>query len=334
MNSDTATHPYAALTPDRVLDAVDATGHVASGSLLALNSYENRVYQIGLESGDFLVAKFYRPNRLSDDAILAEHAFAREIAEHELPLVTPLADAAGRTLHHHQGFRLALYPRVGGRYPNLEDPEVLFRTGRILGRIHRIGGAPGDADSFSHRGRLEQVRSPREATCFLQQAGFIPPEHRQSYADLTERLLDRIEAALAMPGLRWIRLHGDFHPGNLLQRDEQLRILDTDDCCLGPAVQDLWLMLWGDRARMQAQLAELIEGYEEFYEFDRRELALIEPLRTLRILHYAAWLGRRWEDPAFPMHFPWFNQGPYWDEHIHTLREQLRVIDEPALTLG
>lgn len=313
-----------------MLDAVEAQGYPVSGSQMALNSYENRVYQVGLEDGRFLVAKFYRPERLSSAAIREEHAFCRELAEREIPVAAPLADADGETLFEWAGFRLALYHRAGGHSPELEDPDLLFRMGRLLGRIHAVGAVR----SFLHRGRLDPERMGRQAAAFLLERDFIPPEHRANYAKLTDALLEVVEARFQdLAPLTEIRLHGDFHAGNILQREAAITVLDTDDCRMGPAVQDLWLMLSGEPPEMRAQLSELVEGYEEFHSFRRAELALIEPLRTLRIINYAYWLALRWDDPAFPMHFPWFHSGAYWDEQMHTLQGQWRRMQDDPLVL-
>jgi Ser/Thr protein kinase RdoA (MazF antagonist) len=323
-------HPYEGLLPEVILDAIDACGRLASGSLFPLNSYENRVYQVGLEEGGFLIAKFYRPERLDDQAIREEHAFCRELAEQEIPVVAPWADDGGETLFRHQGFRFALYPRVGGRFPDLEDMDLLFRLGRLLGRIHLVG----EGEGFRHRGSIDVTAMGRESSRYLLASGLLPSEHREKYATLCEAILERVERRFAEQARpEAIRLHGDFHPGNILQLEQQLRIVDTDDCRNGPAVQDLWMLLSGDRGQMRSQLAEIIEGYEEFREFDRRQLALIEPLRALRVIHYAAWLARRWSDPAFPMHFPWFNSGGYWDEQIHTLQGLYNQLAEEPIEL-
>lgn len=322
-------HPYDALLPDTVLDAAEAQGFAVSGALLALNSYENRVYQIGLNDGSYLIAKFYRPGRWSDEAILEEHSFALELAEVEIPVVAPLRNSDGVTLHQFSGFRYALYPRRGGRFPDLEVPDTLLRLGHFLGRLHALG----ERMPFRHRPAIDIERFGSEPRQFLLAGDFIASHYQPEYRELSAALLKRIEEIFPVgntPG--WLRLHGDFHPGNILWTDQGAHIVDLDDCATGPAVQDLWMLLSGDRQEQLLQLDELLAGYEEFRDFDRRELRLIEALRTLRIMHYAAWLARRWDDPAFPRAFPWFNTPRYWEEHILTLREQLQRLDEPPLS--
>ena len=323
-------HPYQHLLPETVLDAVEAAGFHPTGSFYPLNSYENRVYDLVLEDDRHLIAKFYRPERLSDAAILEEHGFAQELTELEIPVLAPLANDAGETLHRHAGFRLALYPRVGGRWPELEDPDTQYRLGQLLGRIHAVGAVR----PFDHRPAIDVEDMGWTAYRLLLEGEFIPPVHRAQYQALAGELLSEVEQRLSGTPWQPIRLHGDFHPGNILQRDEQITIVDTDDCRIGPAVQDLWLLLSGEREQMLHQLGEIIEGYEEFHSFPLGELTLIEALRALRIIHYTGWLAKRWRDPAFPHHFPWFGSERYWDEHIMTLREQSQRLAEPALSLG
>ncbi len=321
--------PFAGLDPDCILDAVEAAGHRCDGRLLALNSYENRVWQVGREDDTPLVAKFYRAGRWRDAQILEEHAWSADLAAAELPVVAPLAAADGTTLFRHRGFRYALYPRHGGRWPPLDDPETLYRLGRLLGRIH----AHGAQAPFRERPALDVERFGHEPRATVLAGSWLPAYLREAYATLSRDLLAAIEAAFA--GLRWrsIRLHGDCHPGNLLWTDEGCHFVDLDDAVSGPAVQDLWMLLSGERDERQLQLAELIEGYREFHDFDARELALIEPLRALRQLHYAAWIARRWDDPAFPAAFPWFAGPRYWEEHVLALRECLAALGEPPLSL-
>jgi Ser/Thr protein kinase RdoA (MazF antagonist) len=323
-------HPYDALTPDTVLDAVEAAGYLPTGSLLALNSYENRVYQIGEENLGFLVGKFYRPGRWSEAQIQEEHDFALALAALEIPVVAPLADEHGRTLRHYGGFHFALFPRRGGRSPELDDPDTQYRLGQFLGRIHALGAAR----AFAHRPAITVESFGEESLNFLLQQDFLPSEYRQQYQDLAEALLEGVRERFASVPYTPIRLHGDFHPGNILWTEHGAHLVDLDDCRMGPAVQDLWMLLSGERKQMALQLDEILAGYEEFSDFDRRQLALIEPLRTLRLLYYAAWLARRWDDPAFPMAFPWFNTVKYWEEQVLTLREQSLRLAEPPLQLG
>nr|WP_296748942.1 serine/threonine protein kinase [Thioalkalivibrio sp.] len=323
-------HPYASLKPEVILDAVESTGLRADGRLLALNSYENRVYQVGIEDAAPVVAKFYRPGRWSEAAIREEHAFALELAAQEVPVVAPLADAAGQTLHLHQHFLFALYPRQGGRTPDLEQRENLVRIGRFIARIHAVGRAGRfearerlDADELGEIAREDVLASER-----------LPIELESVYDDLSADVLDRIVRRIAEAGpVPQIRLHGDTHPGNILWTETGPHFVDLDDACTGPAVQDLWMFLSGDTVEMSSQMLALLEGYETFVRFDRRELALITPLRTLRILRHAAWLARRADDPAFVQAFPVFYTTRYWEDHILTLREQAAALDEPPIYL-
>lgn len=328
MSSSEISHPYEALTPDAVLDAVEQTGVVTDGRLLSLNSYENRVYQVGIEDSEPLIAKFYRPGRWQDEAILEEHQFAQELVSHEIPVVAPLANEQGDTLRHFQGFRFALFPRRGGHWPELEDPEVRLRLGRFLGRIHAVG----ECARFQHRATISIEQLGIRPRQYLLDHEFLPTDYKQQYSDLTQQLLEQINERFEQAGdIKHIRLHGDCHPGNILWRESGAHFVDLDDCVMGPAIQDLWMLLSGDRAQMNEQFADLMEGYNEFHDFDFRELRLIESLRTLRIIHYASWLARRWNDPAFPHNFPWFNTVSYWEEHILTLREQTERLLQPPL---
>jgi Ser/Thr protein kinase RdoA (MazF antagonist) len=324
------TPDYAGLTPDTLLGAVESLGFRTSGQLLALNSYENRVYQVGLEDGPAVVSKFYRPGRWSTGAVLEEHAFSRELADAELPVVAPLADASGDTLHTYDGYRFALYPRQGGRWPELDSPGFRTRMGRLLARIHAVGALR----PFTHRPVLDITRLGTTSSRYLLENGFLPHHIETAYRTLVEDLLRQVQRGFDAAGhYRNIRLHGDCHPGNILWTDDGPHFVDLDDCCTGPAVQDLWMLLSGDRGEMRGQLAALLEGYEEFNDLDYRELHLIEPLRTLRMIHYAAWLGRRWHDPAFPLAFPWFNTTRYWEDHVLALREQAALLEESPLAV-
>ena len=320
--------PFARLDPDRVIRAVEATGCRSDARVLALNSYENRVYQVGLEEAQPVVVKFYRPGRWSDAQILEEHVFTAELAELEIPAVPPLADADGRTLHHDGDLRYAIYPRHGGRAPDVEDFDALAVFGRYLGRIHRVGALR----TFTVRPDLSVAEFGHASRDFLLSTEFLPDELRPAYETVTADLLRRIEGDFpALDSCHWLRLHGDCHMGNVLWRDDIPHFVDFDDARNGPAIQDLWMLLSGERPQRTAQISEVLDGYSQFAEIDTRELVLIEPLRTLRIMHHAAWIGRRWEDPAFPRAFPFFANQRFWSEHILNLREQMSALDEPPL---
>jgi Ser/Thr protein kinase RdoA (MazF antagonist) len=319
--------PYHTLSPEIVLAAIDSVGFTTDGRLHALASYENRVYQVGIEDAQPVVAKFYRPQRWSDEQILEEHAFIHELVEHELPCVPPLASPSGQTLYRYESFRFAVFPRQGGHPPNLEVPDNLVMIGRTLARIHAVGRSR----RFVHRPKLDVERMGHSSRRYLLENDFLPKELEAAYSTVTEHLLARIDRLKLPAGSR---IHGDCHPGNVLWRDDAPHFVDFDDSVTGPAVQDLWMLLSGERADRLAQIDALLEGYEQFLAFDDAELALIEPLRTLRLMHHAAWIARRWHDPAFPRAFPWFNTMKYWSEHVLELREQQAALDEPALQRG
>jgi len=320
--------PYYKLDPDTVLQAVESTGLLSDGRLLALNSYENRVYQVGIEDGTPIVAKFYRPCRWSNEQIVEEHEFSLELAEAEIPLIAPTL-INGQSLFHHDGFRFTLFRRQGGHAPELEDRETRLWLGRFIGRIHAIGRSR----PFSSRPALTPVRFGDESIKTIMDGPWLPPHLENAFESLATDLMTNINNAYERAGgVSNIRLHGDCHPGNLLWRDGPF-FVDMDDCQSGPAVQDLWMLLSGDSREMESQLADVIEGYRQFCDFDLRELQLIEALRTLRMLHHAAWLARRWEDPAFPIAFPWFGEPRYWENLVLSLREQLSAMQEPSLAL-
>ena len=316
-------HPYSRLTPDRVIGSVEAVGAISDGRLLALNSYENRVYQVGVEDAEPLVVKFYRPDRWSTAAILEEHAFAAELAAAEIPVVAPLAQDR-RTLFDTGGFRYAIYPRRGGRWPELATREDRMRMGRFLGRIHLVGAQR----AFRHRGILDWRTLGRDSARFLVDNDWIPAHVSEAYVSLTTDLLTGIEHRFAeLADIALLRLHGDCHPGNVLWTDGP-HFVDLDDCLTGPAVQDLWMLLSGGQEETAAQLNDYVDGYTEFADFDWRGVRLIESLRSLRQINYAAWLARRWDDPAFPRAFPWFEEPRYWERHVLDLREQLAALAE------
>ena len=321
--------PYSELSPEMVLDAIEAVGYRCDGRVLALNSYENRVYQIGIEDGTPVVAKFYRPARWTDAAIREEHAFAGELAAQEIPVVAPLL-RDGVSLHVHHGFRYAVFPRRGGRWPELGSADDREWVGRFLGRIHAVGRAA----RFQERTRLSMEDLGRNARDFVLDGDWMPDYLAEKYADLTDTLLDEIEArADGWRGATLGRILGDCHRGNILWTDLGPHFVDLDDCLTGPAIQDLWMLLAGGQQEMRTGLQDLVKGYEQFLPFDRSEIALIEPLRALRMIHYSAWLARRWHDPAFPRAFPWFAEPRYWEEHYRALDDQLAAVIGPPLEL-
>jgi Ser/Thr protein kinase RdoA (MazF antagonist) len=326
MNPDA---PYSELSPEAILDALEVRRFRCDGRILALNSYENRVYQIGIEDGEPLVVKFYRPGRWGDAAIREEHAFAAELEAHEIPVVAPLP-RDGATLHFHRGFRYAIFPRRGGRWPELGTPDDREWVGRFLGRIHAVGRAA----AFRERPRLSIEDLGRGSRDFLLEDEWLPDYLAPKYQDLTEALLEAVEdQAAGWRGASQGRILGDCHRGNILWTGFGPHFVDLDDCVTGPAVQDLWMLLAGSQQEMRTELNDLLKGYEQFSAFDRRELALIEPLRALRMIHYAAWLARRWYDPAFPRAFPWFAEPRYWEAHYRALEDQLEAVLGPPLEL-
>jgi len=319
---------YSGLTPDVVLDALDAIGVRCDGRLLSLNSYENRVYQVWCEDGPPVVAKFYRPHRWTDAQILEEHAFLLELAHGEVPAVPPLV-RDGLTLHRHADFRFAVFARQGGRAPELDDRMTLERLGLYIARIHSVGAAR----AFAERPSISVRDFGEDARDYVLEHDFVPPELRAAYVAVVDQALEGVHAAFARAGATTaLRLHGDCHGGNVLWTDAGAHFVDFDDARNGPAVQDLWMLLSGERASMEAQLRAILAGYERFRLFDPRELQLVEALRTLRLIHYAAWIARRWDDPAFPAAFPWFGTQRYWQDRILELREQVGALSEPALT--
>ena len=331
MSMTASAHPYAELTPDHVLDALDTVGLRGDGRLQALGSYENRVYQIGIEDAAPVVAKFYRPGRWSDDAIAEEHGFVAELAAAEIPVVAPLA-LGGHTLHRFGRFRFAVYPRCGGRAPELGDRDTLEWMGRFLGRIHAVGGRK----PFRHRPALDIRTFGTQPRDWLVTHGLIPPDLADAWRSIAALALDGARRCFDRAGdVRTLRLHGDCHAGNVMWIEHGAtrgpHFVDFDDARPGPAVQDLWMLLSGDRIEMTRQLGDVLRGYDDFGEFDPRELHLVEALRTLRLLHYSAWIAQRWDDPAFPVAFPWFNTQRYWQDRILELREQVALMDEPPL---
>ena len=324
------TIPFSNLSPDLILDAIDSVGIPTDGRLFALNSYENRVYQVGVEDTSPIVAKFYRPHRWDDAAILEEHAFVQSLADDEIPAVAPTPINA-KTLFCYQDFRFAIFPKHGGRAPELDHKGVLAWIGRFIGRIHSVGALR----DFQHRPALNIETFGEEPSAYLLNEGIMPKELELVYRGVVAQALDGVRRCYDRAGnVAGLRLHGDCHMGNLLWTDAGPHFVDFDDSRMGPAIQDLWMMLSGEPDEMQKQFNEILLGYEDFYEFNPRELHLIEALRTLRLIHYSAWLARRWEDPAFKVAFTWFNTQQYWQDRILELREQIALMNEPPLIAG
>ena len=332
-----ARHPFEQLTPEVVMDALASIGLHGDGRLQALNSFENRVYQVHLEDGEQVVTKFYRPGRWTVEQILEEHAFAHELIANDVPLVGPVA-LNGHTLHEFQGFHFSVSSRKGGRQVELDDDEVLIWMGRFLARLHTVGAQ----SAFVHRPALNVQTFGREPLAQLLQGQLVPLEVENTWRSTVEEALALVaqhEALMGSSTQGLLRLHGDCHPGNVLWTPLDAKapavpgphFVDLDDARMGPAVQDLWMLTQGDRPERTFQLSCLVEGYEHFRNFDRRELALIEPLRTLRLIHYSAWLAQRWDDPIFPINFPWFGTRDYWEGQVQLLQDQIEAMQEPPL---
>lgn len=318
-------HAFEFLTPDFILGAIDGCGYKTDGHLMALNSYENRVYQVGIEDAEPIIAKFYRPDRWCDEAIQEEHDYCADLVFAELPVVPPIKHSLGLTLHKKKGFRIALFERKGGRAPELDKEEHLRTLGRFLGRIHAAGGG----STFGYRPSISNLDYARESISVVR-TGFIPVDLQLAYDSLITDVENVLGNRLGeSSSCKEIKIHGDCHLGNILWRDDAPHFVDFDDARMGPSVQDLWMLLSGDIAEQNVQLDWILEEYTEFRDFDYREISLIEPLRTLRLIGYAGWMAKRWSDPAFPLAFPWFNSQAYWEKHILELREQLAALQEP-----
>lgn len=323
-------HPFALLSPDMVIDAVESSGLVSDARVLALNSYENRVYQVGIEESEPIIVKFYRPQRWSTSQILEEHDFSLELADLEIPIIPPEKNAEGKTLLEFEGFRFAIFERKGGHPPEFDNLDNLLVMGRFLGRMHQVGSMR----DFQTRNTLSIELFAEKSTSFLLEHDFLPVDLSMAYESLVKDLIDRMYSiSKESMQAKLIRTHGDCHIGNVLWRDDMPHFVDLDDCMMAPAIQDIWMLLSGSREQRLQQLAEIVDGYNEFYHFNPGELAFIETYRTLRLMHYSAWLARRWDDPAFPKSFPWFNTENYWAGHILELREQLAALDEPPLVI-
>jgi Ser/Thr protein kinase RdoA (MazF antagonist) len=341
---------YTQLTPDAVINSIESMGYWSDSRILALNSYENRVYQIGIEQelADTksdnnnhtsacppannkdkpapLIAKFYRPNRWSDQQIIEEHEFTQQLFDLDIPVVPPL-QFEQQTLLNYDGYRFSIYPRRGGHAPDLDNGDHLEIIGRFIGRIHGVSRN----QPFKHRPSVTIQSYAIDSRNFLLDSNFIPKDLIPAYETITQDIINHIEAVFAAMPYKTIGLHGDCHPGNILWRDDRAHFVDFDDARNGPAIQDLWMLLSGDYSQRCIQIADILEGYTDFCDFDQAELNLIEPLRAMRLMHYAAWLARRWEDLAFPHNFPWFNTERYWAEHILSLREQQAILNEPVI---
>lgn len=333
---------YSKLDPDTVINAVESKGFLSDARVLALNSYENRVYQVGIEDKQPIIAKFYRPKRWTDEQILEEHIFSKALHELEIPAIPPIYLAKQSALDSNQvntsekeslfeynGYRFALYLRRGGRAPELTDMNQLYWLGKLMGRIHAIGRTA----KFQHRPTLSIESFITRPFEYILAHNFMPSLFIESYKAIVSDILHHVESNYQQFPPELIRLHGDCHPGNILWTDNGPHFVDFDDCRSGPAIQDLWMLLSGERHEQEKQLREILEGYEEFCDFDRTELNLIESLRSMRIIHYAGWLAKRWDDPAFPRAFPWFNTEQFWGEHILQLKEQLAILQEPPLQI-
>lgn len=319
-----SSHPFARLGPAQVVAAVESLGFFLPGEPFALNSYENRVYLVYDDDRRRWVAKFYRPERWSDEAIQEEHDFLCELDEAGVAVAAPWCNARGESLHRHEDFRFTLFPHVPGQAPELDNPGHLFALGEVIGATHAVGAR----GTFQHRRRLELGSMAHEASASVLASEWLSPRQRLAYQRVTDALHEQL-SALDTSEVRTIRVHGDCHIGNVLGRDEHFALVDFDDCLMAPAVQDLWMLLTAQHeAEWQMQLSEVIEGYEQHCDFARRELRLIEPLRTLRLMRYSAWLLARRDDPAFPLAFPWLNDEGYRDAHIRELEQQRQVLDD------
>lgn len=321
-------HPYTKLTPEKVMDAIETLGFYCNARIFPLNSYENRVYQVGIEEQAPLIAKFYRPDRWSKACIQEEHDFMAELHQQELPVICPMT-INDQSLFGYDGFYFSVFPRQGGHAPEISNDDDLELLGRWLGRLHNVGAN----QTFRHRPRILGAENLQTAEQHVMRSGLMPDDYHSAYTSLLSDLKQELEQGYNVSHATTIRLHGDLHPGNLLLRDDDLYLVDFDDCLQGPAMQDIWMLLSGTEQEQRQQLMVISEGYEMFRPFPTQELRLIEPLRTLRVARYAAWLCQRWADPAFPQAFPWLSSHQFWSQHVLTLREQLAALRQPALEL-
>ncbi|WP_020678375.1 serine/threonine protein kinase [Geopsychrobacter electrodiphilus] len=319
-------HPFDGLNPDLIMDAVETLGYRCDCRIFPLNSYENRVYRVGVEDGEPLIAKFYRPERWSIKQLQEEQDFCFELQTEELPILAPLK-IAGKSLHKHKGYSFSLFPLQGGYAPEFSRPDTLKALGRLVARLHNVGRR----QSYKYRPTLDIVSFGHNSAEFMLDSDLIPETYRQAYESLIRDLLQAIEQKFALISSTPLRVHGDCHVGNFLERNERFYLVDFDDSRMSYAIQDLWMFLSGDANQQQRQLETLLEGYQTFADFNPAELQLIEAYRSLRIVHYAAWLARRQDDPAFQRYFPWFGTPQYWGEHILELREQYAALNEGPL---
>tara|TARA_E500000331_G_scaffold8337_1_gene7965 strand:- start:19920 stop:20930 length:1011 start_codon:yes stop_codon:yes gene_type:complete len=327
-STDSAAHPFTRLTPDLVMDATESTGFRCDARILQLNSYENRVYQIGIEDSDPVIGKFYRPDRWTDAQILEEHTFTQLLTDSDISAIPPL-EINGTTLHHFEGFRFSLSPRRGGRAPAVDDLNTLGILGSHIGRIHAVAGEGG----FEHRTQFSVQEFGLDARDAVMNAGYVPSELMPAFESLYEGILSDLTTLFDRVHVNILRLHGDCHMGNVLWRDDLPHFVDFDDARSGPAIQDLWMMLSGEREQQQIQMMHILRGYRQFNHFNLAELQLIEGLRALRMIHHVAWIARRWDDPAFPRAFPFFDSERFWSEHLLSLKEQWARLSEPAIEI-
>ncbi|NMT65445.1 serine/threonine protein kinase [Marinobacter orientalis] len=328
--TEISSHPYDALKPDKILDAMEGAGFTVNGRLFALNSYENRVYQIGIEDRPPVITKFYRPGRWSEAQIREEHEFTAQLLAADIPVVAPMVMPSGDTLGRCDEFLFAVFPQRGGQAPDTSVTDTLYRLGQWLGQLHNIG----DTASFSHRPVMDVLSGIEDNHRFLIENHWVPDDLRPAWDSLIPDLVDHCARRIDEAGeVHSLRLHGDCHGGNILCREEQMLFVDLDDCRTGPAIQDLWLLLNGDDIERGQQFGELLEGYEMFRDFNRRERHLIEPLRCYRQISHCTWLAKRWDDPAFPRFFPWFAQPRFWSDQILSLREQLAALQAPSINV-
>tara|TARA_Y100001935_G_C17289086_1_gene502175 strand:- start:425 stop:1399 length:975 start_codon:yes stop_codon:yes gene_type:complete len=319
-------HAYEKLSHELILEALEQLGLQPSGRILTLNSYENRVFQIEINEKKSVIGKFYRPDRWSDNAIEEEHKFSLSLSREDIPVVAPLS-FKNQTLFSYKGFRFSIFPSKGGRAPNLENLNHLQWIGRLIGRIHLVGAE----NNYKHRYQLDSNWFGWAAREAVLKSDLLPQEHRTNYEKISAKLIELIEIVLKEVNPTTIKLHGDCHPGNILWTDTGPHFVDMDDSCNGPAIQDLWMLLSGEKEEMREQILFLLDGYESFCDFNKSELNLIEALRGLRQINYTGWVTKRWSDPAFPIAFPWFMEGSYWHVYLSDLAQQIKRLDEPLI---